>query len=356
MRGKGELIPGTIKFIIKNMKTYGNILGVRKDRILRWYEGLNVKEDGECLFFSSCMYPFAGYGEIFLRLSEALDEIGIDYTSILSLVFNVVEFLERRLYVPYQSMLDIIYDNIFSLKVMKGAEEKIVYRYCNSLKKAYLLLERLGLECSCLGEEEPCCGIVYHTYGFIREFKEHAYKTYSFLRDRGVREIITPNPICAYAFKHLYPRYLEGFDITVKTVVEVLNEKMENIRGEYNVKVVIHDPCYLARHIGFAAGPREVLRNIKGLKLVEPISSRELTRCCGGGGVEVVDPKLSKIMATYRVKELVATGAQKIVTSCPICLMLLRLGLWKMNLNVEVCEPHEIVYESLKLNPITKHT
>lgn len=306
---KREIIPRNVIVFVDNMKKYGNMFGIKKSKIPIWFEDLPVNEESGKLFFASCMGVLASYGEIFIKLMEAPEEVGINYENL---------------------------------------EKITISRYCDSLKKAYLLLNKLGIQCSHLGLEEPCCGIIYHTYGFIKEFREHASKVYKLLKERGIEEIITPNPICAYAFKYLYPQCIENYEIKARTIVEVINNKLDFLRGNYKEKITIHDPCYLARYLGITKELRTILGKIDGLELIESNNSKKLTRCCGGGGVEIVDPKLSMLIATRRVKELTDTGANEIITLCPICMMMLRIGAWKLKLKTNILELHEIIYDSIK--------
>ncbi|HEY96745.1 MAG TPA: (Fe-S)-binding protein, partial [Dehalococcoidia bacterium] len=113
--------------------------------------------------------------------------------------------------------------------------------------------------------------------------------------------------------------------------------------------VTYHDPCYLGRlgepwihwkgkevpgHIrifepykefrrgtyGVYEPPRDVLRSIPGMKLVEMVRIKEYAWCCGaGGGVNESNPGFSLWTAEERINEAEATGAGAIVSACPWC-------------------------------------
>jgi Fe-S oxidoreductase len=67
--------------------------------------------------------------------------------------------------------------------------------------------------------------------------------------------------------------------------------------------------------------PRNVLRSIPGLKLVEMTRIKEYTWCCGaGGGVADAYPEFSEWTAAERIEEAKDTGAEALVTACPWCI------------------------------------
>jgi len=96
------------------------------------------------------------------------------------------------------------------------------------------------------------------------------------------------------------------------------NGKEKKIRGQivtyeppkprYNGARGIYDP------------PRDVLKSIPGVELIEMERIREYAWCCGaGGGVREAYPDFSGWTATERIEEAKATGAEAIVSACPWC-------------------------------------
>jgi Fe-S oxidoreductase len=71
---------------------------------------------------------------------------------------------------------------------------------------------------------------------------------------------------------------------------------------------------------GIYEQPREVLRSIPGLELIEMERVKEYSWCCGaGGGVKEAYPDFSLWTAKERLEEAKATGAEAIVSACPWC-------------------------------------
>ena len=91
---------------------------------------------------------------------------------------------------------------------------------------------------------------------------------------------------------------------------------------ELSKKVTYHDPCYLGRHNGIYEEPREILRSIPGLELVEMPDSRQKSLCCGGGGGGIwLETKKGERLSDLRLEQAMETGASILAVSCPYCLI-----------------------------------
>jgi Fe-S oxidoreductase len=85
--------------------------------------------------------------------------------------------------------------------------------------------------------------------------------------------------------------------------------------------VAYHDPCYLGRHNGVYDEPREVLRAIPGLELVELPDARQDSLCCGGGGGRVwMDTPRSERFSELRLDQVRDARADVLATACPYCI------------------------------------
>jgi len=85
----------------------------------------------------------------------------------------------------------------------------------------------------------------------------------------------------------------------------------------------VYDPPRTLRRgtHGVYEPPRDVLKSIPGLKLVEMERIREYAWCCGaGGGVRETNPEFAQFTAAERMKEAEASGAEALVTACPHCI------------------------------------
>jgi len=99
-----------------------------------------------------------------------------------------------------------------------------------------------------------------------------------------------------------------------------LKEKRLKFKREIPFSVTWHDPCHLGRHCGVYEAPRNLLKAIPSLKLVEMERNRDQAWCCGGGGgVRSAFFDFAQKTAKKRVYEAKVCGADSIVTSCPFC-------------------------------------
>jgi len=99
-------------------------------------------------------------------------------------------------------------------------------------------------------------------------------------------------------------------------------------------RVTYHDPCHLGRGQGVWAEPREILKSIPGLELVE---HKEANRCCGGGGTFSFSyQQLSRRIQERKLRHIQATGATIVATGCPGCKYQLNDGLQRLGLPLRV--------------------
>jgi Fe-S oxidoreductase len=92
--------------------------------------------------------------------------------------------------------------------------------------------------------------------------------------------------------------------------------------------VTYHDPCYLGRHNGVYAPPRELIGSLPGVELREMPRTKERSFCCGAGGARMwMEETLGTRINNNRTAEAVATGADTIAIGCPFCRVMLSDGL-----------------------------
>jgi Fe-S oxidoreductase len=220
-------------------------------------------------------------------------------------------------------------------------------------RAAVRILKGAGVNVGILGTAEGCCGGRARDMGYLPDFKTRSHSLLKAWQRAGVKTVVTPCSDCYYAFKRLYPP--EGSGVQTVHMVEFLDGLIRDGRLKFTrsvpMKVTYHDPCHLGRQgetyvpwngkekkifgqavvydpprpryngaFGIYEPPRNVLRAIPGLELVEMERNREAAWCCGaGGGAREAYPDFSSWTARERLEEAAATGAEAIVTACPWC-------------------------------------
>jgi Fe-S oxidoreductase len=220
-------------------------------------------------------------------------------------------------------------------------------------RSAVLLLRKAGVDVGILGEREMCCGGRIYSMGYRDEFARVARANMKAWARAGVETVVTSCADGYHAFKRLYPQLGSQVQVfhTVEFLARLIQEGMITFRSEIPMTVTYHDPCHLGRQgepyvpwdgvekkikgqivvhepkrpryngaWGVYDPPREILRSIPAVKLVEMERIREYSWCCGaGGGVREAYPEFSHWTAGERIAEAKATGAEALVTACPWC-------------------------------------
>lgn len=190
-------------------------------------------------------------------------------------------------------------------------------------KQTVNILNSLDIEYGVLGDKENCCGESIRKTGNEELFKKLAKENIKNFIDAGVEKIIVSSPHCLHTFKNEYTQFKVNFE--VMHIVQLFHNLIEQgklkFNKEYNKKVVYHDPCYLGRHNGIYDEPREILKAIPGLTLLEMEEERENALCCGMGGGRVwMETHKEERFSNIRIKQALDAGAEVLVTACPYCI------------------------------------
>ena len=186
------------------------------------------------------------------------------------------------------------------------------------------ILTKLGVDFGILGPKESCCGESVRKAGNEDLFKRLAKENIKTFIENGVKKILVSSPHCYHTFKNEYTEFRANFEVVhvSQYLFELINEGRLKLSKEYGKKVTYHDPCYLGRHNGIYDEPREVLKKIPGLKLIEMADSREDSLCCGGGGGRIwMDTPKGERFSDLRIEQAIDGGAEVLVTACPYCIM-----------------------------------
>jgi heterodisulfide reductase subunit D len=183
------------------------------------------------------------------------------------------------------------------------------------------LLSKMGVEYDTLGEGEGCCGSVLKRTGQVEAALAVAKDTAKRIKGKGFTEVVTSCPGCYRTMANEYKAYFGEAPFRVEHISQFLYKRRELLKGHLrpmNLRVSYHDPCHLGRHMGVYEEPRDLIRMVPGVKLIEFKHNREKSVCCGsGGGVRSVLPELTLEVAKTVLEEMPEVNI--LVTACPFC-------------------------------------
>ncbi|MEI6205853.1 MAG: (Fe-S)-binding protein [Desulfuromonadales bacterium] len=185
------------------------------------------------------------------------------------------------------------------------------------------ILKKAGVKFGILGSKESCCGESIRKTGNEELFKKLAKDNIKAFIDSGVKKIVVSSPHSYHTFKNEYPEFMVNFEVVhiSRYLQELISSGRLKLTKEYGKKVTYHDPCYAGRHNGIFDEPREVLKGISGVELLEMPDSRENSLCCGGGGGRIwVETPKNERFSDIRLQQAIDVGAEVLVTSCPYCI------------------------------------
>jgi L-lactate dehydrogenase complex protein LldE len=126
-------------------------------------------------------------------------------------------------------------------------------------------------------------------------------------------ELFAEDPALLRKCQDLQKRFFEFSEFLVKVL------KVEDLGARFTHRVTYHDSCHLLRELGVGEAPRELLRKVRGIELVEMQDHR---LCCGFGGTYSVKfPEVSVPMGEDKIRAARETGAEYLVAADCGCLM-----------------------------------
>jgi heterodisulfide reductase subunit D len=198
------------------------------------------------------------------------------------------------------------------------------YQLFTMEKSLLKVLEASGYSVTYPGKDDMCCGRPLFFSGRNESIAKVAEHNVGLVLAKGARTLVASCSSCYLAFKKDYPPVVGKLPFEVYHTVEFINVLIKEGRlkfeRSFNKKVVYHDPCELARGGGILEPPREVLRSLPGVELIELDRNLKDGLCCGGGGLfEAVDETQSYHIGEIIVREASDKGAEVLATACPTC-------------------------------------
>jgi Fe-S oxidoreductase len=203
------------------------------------------------------------------------------------------------------------------------------------------LLHMAEVSFAVLGDGESCTGDPARRSGNEFLFQMLASANVEMLGEVNATKIVVTCAHCFNTLKNEYPQLGGHYEVIHHT--QLLNRLVREKRltpvarpadagatglASTAETVTYHDPCYIGRHNGVYAPPRELIGALPGVTLTEMPRNSEKSFCCGAGGARMwMDEKLGTRINMNRTEEALATGADRIAIGCPFCRVMLSDGL-----------------------------
>jgi len=214
------------------------------------------------------------------------------------------------------------------------------------------LLERLGHTVE-FPMEQTCCGQMHFNTGYQEEtipLVRHFVDVFG-----EAEAIVAPSASCVAMVREYYPQLaVKANDDQLKAQVKEMIPKVfelseflvkklgvEDVGAYYPHRVTYHPTCHSKRMLKIGDAPLKLLRNVKGLDLVELPASEE---CCGFGGTFAIkNAETSVAMLSDKMRHIRETEAEACTACDNSCLMHIGGGLHRQQSGVETVHLAEIL-------------
>jgi heterodisulfide reductase subunit D len=208
------------------------------------------------------------------------------------------------------------------------------------------ILELFDVDFTLLGEDEWCCGYPLLGAGLRERRQEIIEHNLEVTLGKRAKKVIFSCPSCYQMWQEYYPHDFKIYHVT-QYLLELFNDNPIPLK-EVPMVVTYHDPCDLGRGSRVFEEPREIIRSIPGVKLLELERNREKCLCCGGGGnLEMMDARLSSEIAGIKIEEVLDTGAEAVVTSCQQCVRTMNTFVKRNKISLEVMDITNLLMRAL---------
>jgi L-lactate dehydrogenase complex protein LldE len=224
----------------------------------------------------------------------------------------------------------------------------------NTGRATVTVLERLGHEVV-FPVEQTCCGQVHANSGYQLEAIPLVRRFLRAFGDQAIDAIVTPSGSCAAMVHDQYGRLAEmSGDAALCSEVAELQPKVhelsqflvdvlgiEDVGAYFPHQVTYHPACHSLRLLKVGDAPLRLLRNVRGIRLVE---LPDATSCCGFGGTFAVkNVDTSTAMLADKLRNVLDTGAEVCTALDNSCLLQIGGGLSRQRAGARAVHLAEIL-------------
>ena len=233
-------------------------------------------------------------------------------------------------------------------KVLKEAEV-LFYPGCQAEERAQevreaakVILDYFDVDYSLL-DDMSCCGLPARLMGDEETARSLANLLKEKVQNLGVKTVVTTCAGCTSNLSDISHHYEWGVPtvhilefIAEYIGFERLSEVTRKLSHPPDVHVTVHDPCHLIKHTSRQVMDHalSILRELPGVRVSE---SEAYDSCCGGGGLVAYHSNdVANAVVEENLKAITKTGAERLVTPCPLCTAQIESNLFKAGSSVEV--------------------
>ena len=223
------------------------------------------------------------------------------------------------------------------------------------LRAIVAILESAGVDFGIAYDGESATGELAYDLGFQDDALALATSMAKLIDSSGAKRVVTCSAGSYHGFINIWARMGLVCDVEILHITDYVDTLVEtgrvSITGRFAQTVTYHDPCKLGRlgekftpsdamwtkvlqtmsfhdrpthtlfgNSGVYEGPRNLLRRLDGVALVEMERNRVASYCCGaGGGAKEAAPEFAQAAALKRLHEARSTGATVLATACGTC-------------------------------------
>lgn len=188
------------------------------------------------------------------------------------------------------------------------------------------LMKAAGVNFGILGTEEKCCGDSARKLGNEYLFQSLAQENIETLKGYNVKKIVTQCPHCYNTLAKDYRQFGGEFEVWHHTefLLDLIKTGRLKPARQLDKRVTYHDSCYLGRYNEIYAQPRNILKSIPGVSLVEMARREKKSFCCGAGGGRMwLEETLGQKLYLMRTEQALELNPDIIAVACPFCLTML---------------------------------
>ncbi|MCM3588265.1 (Fe-S)-binding protein [Mesobacillus maritimus] len=221
--------------------------------------------------------------------------------------------------------------------------------FADVAKNTLEILERVGCEVD-YPMEQTCCGQPAYNSGYLQEAKQSMKQMMKAFKHSEY--VVGPSGSCVGMLKE-YPKIFaddpewaeeaKRFAAKCYEITEFLVDVMgvTDVGSTFKGKVTFHSSCHMKRILGVKEQPKMLLRNVKGVELVDLPMEED---CCGFGGTfSVKNPVISQEMVSEKSRHVAETEAEYLVGADMGCLMNIGGRMRREGKNVKVVHITEIL-------------